>query len=127
MKLQVRAFLDDVRPFPERSDTNWDGFDILWRSVEDAINYCLENGVPDFISFDHDLGQYELEGSLYNRASGLDFAKWLVNHDLETGGKFLPEGFDFTVHSANPVGARNIESYLSQYIAIHRPIYSDKR
>ena len=40
--------------------------------------------------------------------TGFDCAKWLVDWCLENSLK-LP---DFVVHSANPIGKQNIQSYL---------------
>ena len=60
------------------------------------------------ISFDHDFGGDDI---------AMCVVKQMVEHDLEARGKFIPEGFIFFVHSANPVGARNIESYLNCCLA----------
>lgn len=91
----IKLYLDDLRPIPNEF--------IGVRSYTEFINYINQNGLPDFISFDHDLGLEE---------SGFDCAKWLVNYclDKKIG---LPE---FTVHSQNPVGKKNIESLLNNFI-----------
>ena len=47
--------------------------------------------------------------------TGYDFAKWLVDMDMDNIYKF-PENFSFHVHSANPVGKANIEGYLNNYL-----------
>ena len=47
--------------------------------------------------------------------TGFDFAKWLVEMDMDNIYKF-PENFSFHVHSANPVGKANIEGYLNNYL-----------
>jgi len=53
------------------------------------------------------------------RASGYDIAKWLVEMDI--AGKYLiPEDFEFNVHSANPIGKENIETYLNNYLEFRR-------
>ena len=89
-----KIYLDDLRVIPE-------GF-IGLRSFEEFVSHITNNGLPDFISFDHDLGLQE---------SGYDCAKWLVNHCLDHKVK-LP---DFAVHSQNPVGKKNIESLLNNF------------
>lgn len=96
----MRLYLDDIR------NPKSEGF-IVVRSVEDAISFVKENGIPNYISFDHDLGD--------NVPSGYDFAKWLVEESLD-GNLNFPEDFDFNVHSANPVGAKNIQSILENYL-----------
>lgn len=100
-----KLYLDDIR-------TPKDPTYVISRTVEDAQNLVLTCGVPSFISFDHDLGT-DNAGNLL--PTGYDFAKWLVEMDMN--GKFtIPPNFGFTVHSANPVGAMNIEKYLVNYL-----------
>lgn len=98
----MRAYLDDIRPMP--SD-----FDILWKNTLEAKMYCIEQGVPSYISFDHDLG--------YGN-TGFDFCKWLVDVDISNDCSFIPPDFDYDIHSANPVGAENIDRYLRQYLSM---------
>ena len=101
----MKLYLDDVRDLPDES------FDLA-RSYEEAVLFVKENGIPPFISFDHDLGVDENEKLL---PTGFDFAKWLVEMDMDNIYKF-PENFSFNVHSANPVGKANIEGYLNNYL-----------
>jgi len=100
----MKMYLDDIR-IP--SDPSF----IIVRSFSEAVSFVMKNGVPSFISFDHDLGMKD--GELLE--TGYDFAKWLVENDLN-GVIKIPEDFSFNVHSANPVGAKNIESYINNYI-----------
>lgn len=95
-------FLDDIRNPP---DEDW----VVVRNFDEAIAHIEDNGCPNFISFDHDLGDQFAK-------TGYDLAKWLVETDLDCSG-FLPEDFDFNVHSANPVGAANIRALLRSYLA----------
>ena len=101
----MKLYLDDVRDLPDESF-------LLARSYEEAVLFVKENGIPPFISFDHDLGVDENEKLL---PTGFDFAKWLVEVDMDNIYKF-PENFSFNVHSANPVGKANIEGYLNNYL-----------
>ena len=92
------------------------------RSYIQFINWINKNGLPDFISFDHDLADvFELKEELpieqwfdfdNNREyTGMDCAKWLVNYCLDNN-KSLPR---FVVHSANPSGMANIEGLLNNF------------
>ena len=101
----MKLYLDDVRDLPDESF-------LLARSYEEAVLFVKDNGIPPFISFDHDLGVDENEKLL---PTGFDFAKWLVEMDMDNIYKF-PENFSFNVHSANPVGKANIEGYLNNYL-----------
>lgn len=91
---KVLLYLDDLRSAPEKF--------VLVKNYEEFTAFISQNGLPDFISFDHDLGLEE---------SGFDCAKWLVNYCLDYQKK-LPE---FVVHSKNPVGKENIESLLNHF------------
>jgi len=84
------------------------------RSVEEAIAWVQKNGFPDVVSFDHDLGLSHYAGDYSDEKTGYDFAKWLVNYDIDHG--LMPDDFKFTVHSKNPEGAKNIQCYLNNYI-----------
>lgn len=102
-------FIDDERLPP----SNWTNYDFtVCRSVESAIDFCLMAGCPSFISFDHDLG---------DAPSGYDFAKWLIEQDLNNNG-FIPNDFEFVVHSMNPVGRANITFLLTNYLAQRRSV-----
>lgn len=109
----TKMFLDDER-FPLNvtwTPVDYSGEWVIVRSFNEAMNWVLQNGVPLYISFDHDLG--EIDG--YDSLSGYDFAKWLVEYDLGTG--LIPHDFNFAVHSRNPIGAQNIYQLLSRYLA----------
>ena len=101
----MRMFLDDIRT------AKYD-YDVIVRSYDEALTYVEENGIPNFISFDHDLG-CDNKGNILK--SGYDFAKWLVDMDIDEIYKF-PKDFHFNVHSANPIGKNNIEAILNNYL-----------
>jgi hypothetical protein len=101
----MRMFLDDIR-VPQND------YDVIARSFEEAVEFVKNYGIPTFISFDHDLGCDEIGNIL---KSGYDFAKWLVDMDIENIHKF-PNNFTFDIHSANPIGKNNIKSILNNYL-----------
>ncbi len=105
----MRLYLDDIRT---PKDINF----VIVRSYEEAVVFVKENGVPNYISFDHDLGVDENNNEL---PSGYDFAKWLVEMDMDNI-YLIPVAFEFNVHSANPVGKANIEVYLKNYLEFRR-------
>lgn len=82
---------------------------VKFATVEGAIDYIERKGCPSFISFDNDL---------MRSLEGIDLAKWLVDKDLDTPG-FLPEDFNFFVHSQNSVAKERIYGLLGQYLS-HR-------
>ena len=92
-------YIDDIR----NPGTNKDW--IIVRSSHEAILWLNENGCPDYISFDHDLGGDD---------TSMKIVKFMVNQDLNFPG-WIPLDFKYNVHSANPVGASNIDGYLKSY------------
>jgi len=84
------------------------------RSLHEAIEWVRNNGFPNVISFDHDLGGEHYRGNYTDGNTGYDFAKWLIAHDLDTGA--MPADFSFTVHSLNPIGVINIQTILDNYM-----------
>jgi hypothetical protein len=88
-------FIDDIRDPPEG---DW----IVVRSSSEGIEHIKANGMPCFISFDHDLG-------------GEDTTMVFLRKLVETvwdGSEKPPE---YTVHSANPVGSQNIISFMESW------------
>ena len=98
----TKLFLDDIR-IPTSS-----GYAVV-RSYDAAVHFMRENGCPEFISFDHDLGEAK-------EHSGYDVAKWMIERDMNDNGKFIPKDFSYRVHSMNPVGKENIEGLLDGYL-----------
>lgn len=100
----MRLFLDDERnPRVEK-------FDVVLRCANEFKEYIEDLESPiSYISFDHDLGL---------GMTGYGAVKWLVYYDMYNN--VLAEDFTFNVHSANPVGAENIRSYLNNYLDIKR-------
>jgi len=105
--MPYNLFLDDVRElnwvYPDAVVSEW----VVCRNFNDAVSVVNAQGWPHFVSFDHDLGESDAQ-------SGYDFAQWLVQRDLDRNG--MPNEFAFAVHSANPVGAANINGLLNGYL-----------
>jgi hypothetical protein len=92
--VETKLFLDDVRPVPS-------GY-FLVTNYDEFVSFLEQQGVPIFISFDHDLGDVK---------TGYDCAKYLVEFCLDN---FLTLP-DYKVHSQNPVGKENIEKLLENF------------
>lgn len=82
-------------------------FDIV-RTYNAFVDYVQKNGLPDFISFDNDLG---LDENGQVAPDGYAAAKWLV---YKSGLNLVD--LEFKVHSANPVAAKQIHGLLTNYI-----------
>lgn len=87
------------------------------RSYDEFVAIINQLGLPEKVSFDHDLADIHYdpsiwtEGFKYHDKTGHDCAKWLVQYCLEHN-KDLPE---YYCHSANPVGKENILAVLNTY------------
>lgn len=105
-------FIDDER---NPSDVSWLHYDpdIQWTIVRTYSEFKEEirnNGIPKYISFDHDLADYDEDGREY---TGLTCAKYLIDIVIHDGVE-LPEHFYY--HTQNPIGKENIKGYIENYI-----------
>jgi hypothetical protein len=103
-----QLYLDDLR-MPHQSgyvDSEW----TIVRNLEDFKKHVLTYGVPNIVSFDHDLGENAQGNEL---PSGYDAVKWLSNFDQKFSR--TPGNWEIRVHSANPVGRENILGYYNSY------------
>jgi hypothetical protein len=122
-----KLFLDDIR-IPKDcanglvpSQLNkfyWEDNWIIVRSYNEFVKWILDNDLPEFISFDHDLADihYTMDFSKdsnqqMTEKTGYDCAKWLANYCMEKN-KLIPQ---YVVHSQNPIGKVNIQSYLENF------------
>lgn len=106
--MSYKLFLDDLRTVKMVYPTQQEEDFVIVRTYQ-AFVACIENrGLPEFISFDNDLGEDEL-GQLLE--DGYTAAKWLV---YASGLDLRP--LTFYVHSANPVARIQIDSLLRNYI-----------
>lgn len=101
--MTYKLFIDDERDPP----ISWFDEPVrVCRSSKEAIRCLVEYGIPDFISFDHDLGGDD---------TSMKVLEWFENECIEYGLRFS-KNFEFYVHSQNPVGARNINHKMAALI-----------
>ena len=106
----VRLFLDDIR------NPKTKGWTVV-RNYDEFVKHIQENGLPEEISFDHDLAEIHYdpttwrEGFVYQEKTGYDCAKWLCDY-CWTNGLPIPT---WNVHSANPVGRDNIIQLMENF------------
>ena len=86
----------------------------VWvKNLYQFIDYIEKNGIPQFVSFDHDLnnrgGGEGLSDEQKLSNNGVNCAKWLVNYCKQMGQP-LPK---FYVHSANPKHGPEINKVLT--------------
>lgn len=131
-------WLDDLR---NPSESQWKQLlpegdrEVIWvKNYDEFVNWIETNGLPYFISFDHDLADYhytpkeywtnnagyyeslkfqEENKTKFKEKTGYDCAKWLVNYALDNKLNDLPR---WNTHSANPVGVVNINNLLVNYL-----------
>lgn len=90
---------------------------VIVRNYEEFVKIIEERGLPDLVSFDHDLADAHYDPSTwkqtfsYREKTGMECAKWLVEYCMNNKKK-LPE---FLVHSQNPIGAENIQKLLTNF------------
>jgi hypothetical protein len=86
-----KLFIDDLR---EVCGPDW----LIARTSEQAINIIKKNGMPDIISFDHDLSGDD-KSTIVTQA----IHEMVLDGDIE-----IKPDFRFWVHSDNPNGKDNI-------------------
>lgn len=102
--MKYNLFIDDLRCL---ADVKLPGTDNVWhiaRTSQEALQ-CLETMgcLPEFISFDHDLGGAD---------TTMVFLRWL-EYSTDYIQNSDPPGFQ--VHSSNPAGKLNIVSFMESW------------
>jgi len=135
---KYNLFLDDIR-IPEHvlhyqsgrmyESEPW----VIVRSYSEFIACIEERGLPNMVSFDHDLadehltpeeywGDYDKSKAHqesrqpYIEKTGLDCARWLITLCIETR-QDLPI---YYCHSQNPVGKDNILHLLDNFVKLNK-------
>lgn len=140
---KILLWLDDVRD-PIKNNI-WiqhyapeflnDG-EIVWvKSFDELEQWVYHNGLPDKISFDHDLADEHYapqhrwndyhdwaKSQEFKEKTGMDCAQFIVDYCLDYK-KLLPK---WTVHSANPSGAQNIRSLLMNFMKHQDKFFEEK-
>ena len=124
-KSNYSLFLDDER-YPVK--VTWVTLPLVeWtivRNYKQFVEKISTDGLPNFITFDHDLGpehyndfdlgrdgKWFINYDKYSEKTGYHCAQWLVKYCLEYGLD-VPE---YIVHSMNPIGKDNIKSVIEGY------------
>lgn len=123
-KLRTCLYLDDVRT-PKETLPNAQPWMVV-RSYDEFVDHIVHNGIPDVISFDHDLAQEHMEDYFtqfaeqgyqnpsyheYKEKTGLDCAKFLCEYSERMSQPIK----QCVVHSHNPVGSSNIMSLINGF------------
>ena len=125
--MYYKLFLDDER---KPSQVTWIEMPLgpwmVVRSYDEFVKCIKENGMPAYISFDHDLAHEHYRASMYNpdrhynkyytdgtfkEMTGYGCAQWLVEYCMDNKVP-VPE---YRVHSMNTIGKENIEGLLESY------------
>jgi len=104
-------WLDDFR---DPADYVSGDYEIIW--IKNYEDFCLnieENGLPDIICFDHDLGE---------EMTGYDAAKYVVNYCQQHNCN-IPE---YHIQSSNVVGKGNIEGIMEGWRRFYEDNYKTK-
>lgn len=122
--MKKSLYLDDVRT-PTTTIPGYEPWYVV-RNYDEFVSWISENGIPDLISFDHDLAKEHMDDYFeqkltqgfqhpryeeYTEKTGLDCARWLAEH-IQTNNLVLKS---VSVHSHNPVGASNIQSFINGF------------
>ena len=136
-KNKYNLFLDDIR-FPETAfnythDTRY--LKESWKIVRNFEEFCCmvdELGIPQKVSYDHDLADEHYAPEMYHSVesydrvalgfkekTGYDCTMYLLDRLEENG---LTEHPEYMVHSMNPVGKRKILDLIESWNKNRRKI-----
>jgi len=125
--MSYNLYLDDFRvPIdssyylgnPIYTNVEWE----VVRNYDEFVKIIEEKGLPEIISFDHDLAdthyehQEHLDSDAYDmmqEKTGYHCAKWLIYYCIDNK-KELPA--TILIHSMNPAGSLNIKSLFKSYL-----------
>jgi hypothetical protein len=122
--LKTALYLDDQRT-PTTTIPGYNPWSVV-RNYEEFTRFITDNAIPDLISFDHDLAEEHIDDYFkqklsigwqqpdyesYKEKTGLDCARWLVEFSQNSGKRINA----VSVHSHNPVGASNIQSFINGF------------
>lgn len=107
-------FIDDIRHPPDvRLGPEWQSLEndfLIARTCEDAIAMINGRGLPAYITFDHDLGEDQPAATtiMWHIINGHLDEKWdcSIIRDVQ-------------IHSANPVGAKNLFLLWEGFVREH--------
>jgi len=124
--MKYNLYLDDYR---DPIDTAYYKDNVIYeklkwevvRNYKEFVEKIQKCGIPENISFDHDLADNHYDKSNQSgiinydqlkEKTGYDCAKWLIYYCIENDYT-LPNGI--FIHSMNPVGSKNIKSLFDTY------------
>lgn len=128
-----KLFLDDIREpldccsYILNKDFYSDNEFVVVRNYEEFVDYIEKNGLPEIITFDHDLADTHYtpeefwsdydkskewqEKQVHKEKTGYECAKWLIDYCIENN----LECPMYVCHSMNPVGRDNILGVLDNF------------
>jgi hypothetical protein len=124
VKLKTALYLDDLRT-PTTTIPGYEPW-IVARNFDEFTKHIADHGIPDLISFDHDLhkehyapmeywnGDYMIwaEQQNFKHKTGLQCAQWLCEVIKANPGLQLK---NCSVHSANATGAWYIQNCINSF------------
>lgn len=123
--MKTALYLDDIRT-PIETIEGYQPWSVV-RNYEEFVRHIELNGIPNLISFDHDLadehmfdyydkqarGVKTISYDNFKEKTGVDCLNWLIEYVLD-GKEASP--FIVWVHSHNPMGAQNILIKASNFM-----------
>ena len=92
---------------------------VIVRSYDTFVKYIEKNGVPELISFDHDLADEhynslrepnDVDYNEYTEKTGYECVKWLCGYCIDN--KEIPECL---FHTQNIIGQINMSKYIENF------------
>lgn len=121
---RISLYLDDTRT-PTDTIPGYHPWNIV-RNYNEFTEWIVKNGIPDLISFDHDLAEEHIDDyfnqltnqgfqqpdyASYKEKTGVDCANFVAEYCQKMNIKLK----QCSVHSHNPVGAKNIQDFVNGF------------
>lgn len=108
--MEYILWIDDVR---NPGDREWSpNTTVIWaRDVEQAIFCVKQHDLPAMMYLDHDLGKKDGKDETV-----MQFLRWLEQN-------YYPPTFYYNIISANPEGAKSIQSFLESWKRVYYDRY----
>lgn len=100
-----KLFIDDLKAAPE-------GFTLARNSAE-AISMIKSKGMPEYVSFDYDLGLGP--DSIDGNDNGMIILDFIIDN-VKNGTLKIPTGFGYDIHSSNIFAARKMRQKMDELL-----------
>ncbi len=121
--MKYNLFLDDIRK--PTDVTIFSDKKLKWKIVKnhkEFIKYVTKHGIPDLVSFDHDLAPEHYakynENLKFETETGFETLVWFCDY-IKINNLEIPE---VNIHTSNFVAYKNMTEYFNEFNKTYNPL-----